>query len=401
MHQSIHIYHLRLDQLMNTMKLLLSLLYLMQCCISSAQTDSLLRVAHNEYDQQNYIVALNSYAAIIAQDSSLHIAYEKAGLAAYKVGDLPRARKLFLLLEKKDSINKLALSQLASLYELEQNTPKAIKYYTKLTKSFPDNPIYYRKLAKQYQGAGLKRDASKNYQIAYGLNPRDQLTIKGLAELYLMEKEYELTDSLLWSGLSMDSINIHFNLLIANSKYRQKAYDSTVYYMEVIKGKYDFRPHQNKMLGYAYLQVDSLDKSIRYLTKAINDPGTKEYAHYNLGAAYEKKEEIEFALHHYNEAVKAGISEQIDLYHRNVARLYAKEEKLKEAIPHYKDAYKYGQDPLVLFYLARASDVYYKDKNIAMRYYSNFIKSGYDHEEYIQYSKDRRRYLKEQAHQSK
>ena len=247
----------------------------------------------------------------------------------------------------------------------------------------------------------MKRDARAHYLSAYKLNPKDQFTIKGLAELYLMERAYASVDSILWAGLDRDSSNIHFNLLIANSKYRQKAYDSTVYYMEVIRGKYDFRPHQNKMLGYAYLQVDSLDKSIRYLTKAINDPGTKEYAHYNLGIAYEKKNDMEFALHHFNEAVKAGISEDIDLYHRNVARLYSKEENLKKAIPHYKDAYKYGQDPLVLFYLARAADAYYKDKNIAIRYYSNFIKSEYDHEEYIQYSKDRKRYLKEHMHQSK
>lgn len=374
------------------------------CCIctnTNAQLDSLMKSASEAFFQEDYVLALEQYCTILSQDSFQLVAYEKAGLAAARIGDLPRSRQLFLFLEKKDSINKRALSQLASLYEQEQNTPKAIKYYTKLTKQYSDNPIYFRKLAKQYQGAGLKRDAIKYYQKAFAMNPKDQLTIKGLAELYLLEKELELADTLLWSGLANDSSNIHFNLLIANSKYRQKVYDSTVYYMEIIRGKYDFRPHQNKMLGYAYLQVDSLDKSIRYLTKAINDPGTKEYAHYNLGVAYEKKDDMEYALHHYNEAVKAGISKDVDLYHRNVARLYSREEKLKEAIPHYKDAYKYGQDPLILFYLARASDVYYKDKSIALRHYKNFIKSAYDHPEYIEYSKERRRYLKEHIHQSK
>lgn len=397
--------HLVRDQLTVLMKILIFCISVVFYYSSNAQgqayKDSLMVIANKAYDLQEYVQALANYSELISVDSTSVVAFEKAGLSAYKIGDLPISRQLFIGLEKIDSTNKLALAQLASLYEQEQNTPKAIKYYTKLIKLFPENPIYYRKLAKQYQGAGLKRDASTHYQSAYELNPKDQLTIKGLAELYLYEKEYLNTDSLLWTGLASDSTNIHFNLLIANSKYRQKAYDSTVYYMEVIRGKYDFRPHQNKMLGYAYLQVDSLDKSIRYLTKAINDPGTKEYAHYNLGVAYERKADIEYALHHYNEAVKAGISDDIDLYHRNVARLYAKEEKLKEAISHYKDAYKYGKDPLVQFYLARASDVYYKDKSIAIRYYSSFIKSAYDHPEYIQYSKERKRYLKEQLHQSK
>ena len=84
-----------------------------------------------------------------------------------------------------------------------------------------------------------------------------------------------------------------------------------------------------------------------------------------------------------------------------MARLYAKEEDLKAAIPHYQDAYKYGEDPLVLFYLARASDNYYKDKNIAIRYYTKFIKSNYDHAEYQKYAADRKRYLKELIHLQK
>ncbi len=379
------------------------LVLLLYCSVLYGQTApaDLKKTAADNYDNQKYELALTSYQALLVTDSMVLKNYERAALSAYKLGDLPLARKYFLELEKKDTINRIALTSLASIYETNSNTPKAIKYYHKLIKYFPDNAINFRKLAQQYQKAGLKNEAKSYYQQALEKNNKDQYTIKGLGELLLREKNYALTDSLLTLGLCRDSNNIQLNLLMANSKYLQKAYDSTVYYMEVIRGKYDLRPHHNKMLGYAYMQVDSLDRAIFHLTKAINDPGTKEYAHYNLGVAYEKQGNIEFALHHFQEAVKEGISEDIDLYHRNVARLYSKEENLKSAIPHYQDAYKYGQDPLVLFYLARASDNYYKDKNVAIRYYTKFINSDYDHSEYKKYAADRKRYLKELMHLQK
>ena len=82
-------------------------------------------------------------------------------------------------------------------------------------------------------------------------------------------------------------------------------------------------------------------------------------------------------------------------------RLYNKEDNLKEAIPHYKDAYKYGEDPVLLFYLARASDKYYEDKNVALRYYRKFIKSGFDNKEYKDYSAQRVTALKEFLHQNR
>jgi len=153
------------------------------------------------------------------------------------------------------------------------------------------------------------------------------------------------------------------------------------------------------MLGYTYIQIDSFDRAIFHLSKAILNEGTKEYAHYNLAVAFEKKEDMESAKYHLQEAIKAGISTNVDTYHRQLARLHTAEGNLKEAIPHYQDAYKYGEDPLILFYLGRASDKYYADKNIALRYYRKFVKSAYEHKEYKDYSKSRIAALKEYLHQ--
>jgi len=371
----------------------------MSVFFAEAQIDSLKESALDLYNIQDYSTALNLFEKCLAIDSSDIVCYEKAGLAAYKLGEIPKARTYFLTLEKVDTLSRLARTQLATIYEQEHNTPKAIKYYNKLNKMFPDNAIYYRKLAQQYYSAGLQIDAFKFYAEAYKRNPRDLFTIKGISEMFLNNKQYTDADNLLRAGILLDTLNINFHQLLATSKYKQKVYDSTVYYLKRISGRVDLKPYYNKMLGYSYIQIDSFEKSIPYLFKSITDHGHNEHSHYYLATAYSKLDSTEYAIHHFQKALDEGISDNVDLYHRNLAKIFNEQDDLKIAIEHYQDAYKYGKDPLVLFYLGRAADVYYKDKNIAIRYYDRFVKSGYDHPEYKKYAQSRKRYLKEQAHQ--
>lgn len=366
--------------------------------VSNAQIDFLIRLGEELYNTQDYNGALKAYEQCVIAAPESTICYERAGAAAKQLGETPKAKRLFIQLETLEKENTIALIQLASLYDQEENIPKAIKYYNKLVEIYPENGVYFRKLGQLYSEAKLKKEAFENFAVANKLNPRDLLALRGLVEFHISEKQYISGDSLLSEGLRMDSLNIRLNILMANSKFRQKEYEATALYMDKIRGKYVLKPYHQKMLGYAYIQIDSFDKAIYHLNQALVNDGTKEYAHYNLAVAYEAKEDNETAKYHFEEAVKAGISENIDMYHRNLARLHNEEDNLKAAIPHYQDAYKYSKDPMVLFFLARASDKYYKDKNIAIRYYKKFVDSGYDHPEYIDYSKERKRYLKEQIH---
>jgi len=366
-----------------------------------SQTDSLSVEADKYYNLQDYAKALDLYEQCLVSDTSNVLLHENAAISAYRLGDVPLAKTLYQTIEKLDSTHRLALSQLATIYEQQKNTPKTILYYNKLIKLYPENSIYYRKIAQQYQSAGVITDAFKNYAKANKLNPRDLFTLKGLSEMFITNNQFVEADSTINVGLNMDTTNISLRLLIAQSKYRQKAYDSTVVHLEKIIGKLDFSPYYNKMLGYSYIQIDSFERAIPVLEKSLNDNGSKENAHYYLAIAYDKLENKEYSIFHYEKAIEEGISKNVDIYHRVLAKKYNEDNELKKAIEHYKDAYRFGNDPLVLFYLARASDVYYKDKNIAINYYTKYYKSKHDNEEYINYSKQRSKQLKELGHQKK
>lgn len=368
---------------------------------SIAQADTLELSAVKAYDKGDYASAYDLYSRCIESDTTVVSYYERAGLSAYRVGMMAEAKKVFLKAVELDTLNQLSMSQLASIYEQENNTPKAVKFYTKLSKTFSDNAIFKRKLAQNYAKAGLITEAFSYYAQAYKLNPKDLFSIKGLTEIFQQNEQYNEADSLMHVGLSMDSTNINFHQLIARSKYKQKDYDSTIYYLKKITGQVDLSPYYNKLLGYSLIQIDSFEQSIFYLERALMDNGSKEYAHYYLATAYEKMDNMAFAEHHYVKALEEAISPNVGNYHRNLAKINNDNNKLKEAIPHYQDAYKYSDDPVLLFYLARASDTYYKDKSIAINYYKKYAKSSHDNEEYKKYAMSRARILKEERHQSK
>ncbi len=326
---------------------------------------------------------------------------KKLGNAHYQLGETKTAIGYYLKLHSLEEDQILAIQRLAALYELEENTPKALKYYLKLTKLKPENGTYFRKVAVQYAKAGESQGAYDNYLKAYALNKRDLLTIKSLTEILLARDQVYAADSILWQARSYDASNIAYRLLTARSKYKQKQHDSVIIVMEGMRGRLDFSNYYNKLLGYSYMKVDSIDKAIVCLERSLVDEGNPEMAHYYLSEAYAKKEDDKAFVFHLEKAMKAGMSDNMAKYHRNMAKFYDDKKNLKKAIPHYESAYRYSQEPRFLFFLARAYDAYYADKSTAVRYYKKYIASSDNVEEYKNYARDRSRTLKEQIHFSK
>jgi tetratricopeptide (TPR) repeat protein len=353
------------------------------------------------FANQDYIQAVELSKSCYDADSNNIACLRILATAANKSGDQATAKQYLHILEQKDSSNTDVYIQLASIYEQQQQLPKAIKYYTILNKIQPDNPLYYRRNAHLYKGYGDHLESFRLYAKANKLNPRDVLTLKGLAELSIGNEQMQIADSLINVALELDSMNISINYLLARSKYKQKQYYEVIEVFDRIRGQVDLNSYNNKMLGYAYLQIDSVDLAISKFQLSLVDDNSPEKLHYYLATAYEKKGNMGGALEHYEKAVESGISPNLDLYHRNVGRLALKQNKHKKAFAAYKDAYKYGNDPVLLYYIAAAADNYYKDKSIAIGYYKKYMMSNHRHQEYRDYVKKRVRYLKEAVHQKK
>lgn len=376
----------------------LLLFVVLATCTISAQENSEFEVAKQFYANQEYNKALEIWDACATKDSTKNYCNEQAGLSAYRLGMFPQAKKYMLKIGDDSQYYKSAYVTLANIYEQQENIPKAIKYNSRLKDSFPDNPIYYRKLGALYLKAKIVSEAFPKYAKALELNPNDLISIKALSEIFIANEQFQDADSLLNVGLELDKESVGLTLLLAKNYYVQKEYDSTVVVLETLRGKYDFTNYHNKMMGYALLQIDSIENAIWYLEKSLVDESNPEYAHYYLANAYEIKEDFETSEFHYKKAIKSGASQGLHTYHRNLARIQKEDSNFKDAIDNYKWALKYRDAPSVILFLAQACDTYYKDKSIAINYYNKYLKSGDENENYKKYARDRIRYLKETKH---
>jgi len=353
------------------------------------------------FQQGKYNESLAKAEYCIAYDSTNVICTKIMADSANKLGDQSTAKKYYHILEKLDSTDVHSYMQLAAIYEQQQQIPKAIKYYSLLNVLAPENSIFFRKNAHLYRTVKDNIKAFELYATAHKINPKDILTIRGLAELCVGNDQMLLADSLIRKGIVYDPENISMYYLLARSKYKQKQYDSVTLVLEGVRRQVDLNSYYNKLLGYSYLQIDSVDLAIQKLSLALVDDPESEKLHYYLATALEKKGEMEGAMDHYEKAVKYAKSPDLDLYHRNAGRLANSEKKYKQAITHYRDAYRYSEDPVILYYLASVCDLYYKDKSIAINYYKKYVKSSHPHQEYKAYAEKRYRYLAELKHQSK
>lgn len=182
--------------------------------------ENICKSADSLFAGQDYFTALDRYKQCYDQDTSNKKSFLSVATCLYLLGDYQQAKEYYHKLEKDQEYANEANMKLAVIYESQQNLPKAIKYNTALTKKFPNNPSYLRKLGALYHQGNEPTQAIQSYLSALSLNHRDLLSKQGLAEIMLDLDELNTADSLIISGLNSDSTHIGLSLLHARVKYR-------------------------------------------------------------------------------------------------------------------------------------------------------------------------------------
>ncbi len=338
----------------------------------------------------------NALALFVDSDSTLenqlNIAY-----CYYKLGQWRNAKTYYEKVLKKDSTRLVAYLQLGSIYDQELSLPKAIKCYSTLAKLDSSNAHYFKLTGGAYEKAGLIREAFTAYSRALKLNAQDITIYLSLANIFIKNKQYEDADSLVNLAYQLDSGNVKVLLTQARTKYGIRDYNKAVISFKKTRGKLDLNPFYRKMLGYAYLKIDSLDQAIHTLTNLLEDDAS-EHTHFYLASAYSRKGELDHSIYHYKKAIKEGISPNLADYHAYLANDCKKDKQYKLAIEHYEQAYRYSEDPRYIFHRAQMCDLYYKDKKIALNHYRRYLKYKDRNEEYNAYAKERVQYLSEYIH---
>ncbi len=346
--------------------------------------------------KQDYQSALT----LLQQQDSSFSQQVALGSCFYRLGQWRQAKETIEGYLKQDTFHTAGNISLASIYDQEFNMPKAIKHYRRLVKKDDQNSTYVKNLAQAHVKANLLRLADELFWQARTLNAQDISILLSLTDLAFRDKNWRLADSLTNLGMQLDSNNFQLILAKARCQYAIKDYAQSVYFLEKTRGWIDLNPFYQKMLGYGLLQLDSLDKSIHVLENLLYQEES-EHTHFYLALAYQKKNNSERSIHHYEEAIQKGISGNIGKYYAGLARQFKKEGNAKEAIIAYGEAWEYVGDPSYLFQKAQLSEQYYKDKSIALAQYRMCIKYKSLRPDELAFASDRIRILKEYLHQTK
>ncbi len=350
--------------------------------------DSLMKV-------QNYIVAKTMLTSCFEQDTLQMDVLNNLALCQYLLGDYQMAVKYYQKLEHHEYDKNDVIQKLAHIYETQEDLPKAIKYNIALNKIFPLNPVYLRKLGSLYIRGNERNQARQCFQSAYNINKRDILTVYAMAEMYFEEDEVLSADSLLNEAWKIDSNNVSLGLLKSRITYKKKDFITTSKVLQDLSFKTELSNSFKKMLGFSYIQIDSLDKAIHYLQASLLHENHPEMALFYLALAHEKKKEYDKAEWFYQEASKAGISQNMSQYHAGLARIYTHQKAYKRVIQQYQKSLEYREDPEIYFYLANAAEQIPQKGSVAISYYRKYLDSGHQNKEWRMISKDRVKALKE------
>jgi len=345
--------------------------------------------------KNDYLGAIDNYLNCYTQDTTNKKILQNLAYCYFQSGDYAMAKPTYHLLENDSASRDDAISKLAIIYESQQNLPKAIKYYISLNKIYPNQAIYLRKLANLYLQGRAVGEALLTYQKANQLNPRDVLTIQAMTEMFYNMDELSMADSIVQQGIKIDSTNIGLQLLKAKISYRLRDYKVSSEILYRLSFETDLNNYYNKLLGYAFMQTDSLDKAIYYLQKSLVQENDPEYALYYLALAHEKKREYDKAIWFFEEAAKAGISTNMAQYHRGLARIYTHQKSFSKVVSQYQKSLNYYTDAEVYYYMANAAEQIQAKKGNAITYYQKYIDSGHNNSEWIKHAKSRIKALKE------
>lgn len=316
------------------------------------------------------------------------------------LGDVERAREAYGRWLQIDSLSITAQMAWAQLEISQQNYDQAGRLYLALLKQDSLNPYFHKSLAY----LELKRESPLGALAAFyrslALDDANQEVAAQLIRLCMEIKNYPAADSLLaiYAVRHPNSrIFLQFDLA---SGFSQKDYSRVINRGEILMGALkDSSLLTLKRVGIAHYHQQQWLSSEALLQKALDLSDDKEQVYYYLGMLKAQQGLEAEAQAYLKQAIAAGTSESMPVYHLNLALSYDADGNYGAAITYYQKAWKATESPLILYYLARAYDGYYRDKEPAQVYYQAFLKKAGDrYYEYKDFSRKRLVELKRLQH---
>ncbi|MBN2824281.1 MAG: tetratricopeptide repeat protein [Campylobacterales bacterium] len=229
--------------------------------------------------------------------------FQKA-IAAHQKGDWIDAKKSYEKLLKLSPKHPVALHNLATIYQTQNNFNEAERLYKKAIYNKSDYFSAYKNLANLYLLAKQPHSAKEYYQKALEFNPHDAEIYNHLATLYDDESNYDKAIECYQKSLLIARGNpIVYHNLGAIYQNKKDFPQAQKLFIKAIELKNDYVDAYYN-LALVCIKLNEFDKAKQLLTKTIALDGRHIKAHVALGELNHKLNNIHAAKEYYTKALQ-------------------------------------------------------------------------------------------------
>lgn len=298
------------------------------------------------------------------------------GYAYYMNKDLQKAQEYYLKAFQLDTLNFTANKYLASIYTNYKYYDEALTCYNRLARTQPTNGILYKYMGDVYTEKDNTDSALIMYSVAYNLQPTNPKILSAYANQLLDGKNYKISDSVLNAFLTYDSANISAMMLAVRSAYEQENYKQAAVFTNRWR-RVDFVDINTTVhLAISNYNIKDYLSSFRLCDTLLQRGIDAESVLYYASRAMYKLNQFKKSNELLTQCLNKAISANADTYLSSKADNFEALKQFKKAISAYDTAYYLFRTPLSLYNIGRLYESGLKNKTLAYRYYSRYLKSG-------------------------
>jgi tetratricopeptide (TPR) repeat protein len=295
--------------------------------------------------------------------------------ASAMAGRLPEADDYYQRLYAKDTTNTGVLFSLGSINARRGDNLKALSFYKKILLRDSTNFSVYKQMATLSRSSGNFAEAILYFQKANKLNPVEPDVAYDLGTFYINLKLYKKADTTVTTALQADTANLLLLYAKAEIGYRLDKFAETITVCNKLMQAGDRNSMIINMLGTSYYKLKNYGDCITAFKLLEESKTSSETSYYYTAMSYKALGRQAEAVIYFDKAIKEAISANANSYFSEMADSFDKIHLLKSAVNAYQKSLLYGVMPLTYYALANLYDTEMKNKNLALKYYTKYLKS--------------------------
>ncbi|MDT0539105.1 tetratricopeptide repeat protein [Croceitalea sp. P059] len=345
----------------------------------------------------NYTKAINAYAALGDENSSLQIARSYAAM-----GNTQKAIMQYEGLLQKYPTNTLAKFELGKLFDKTKNYTAAQSVFVALTQSNSDNPEFYYYLGKSLQSTSDYKTGNKALKKAVQLDSTHLRSIYLLGKYYVGVEEPANATRIIELGLKTAPNDVALINLKALTKFDIGEYESAASLFERLVELGEKKPFVYKKLGYAQSNIRAYEKAKSTYRKLEEIPNYEPEAYMGLGQVFLMEQQLDSAETYVLKSIEAK-QYVFDNEYQSLGRIAHLKGELKKSLEYYTKAWEENKSNMLHYWqVSIIADEYYKDPNVKIGYYENLISQYKNLPPFLKERAEKRiRELKEEIHFAK